>query len=153
MEKTTDATRRWSGPITLAKSAHTGPILRAGRALKCLYLVTRSLDPTGVGRARWMMRWKPALKASPITIGDPIPGSRNLVMKTPETPLARSSRFFIRQRHQAGVSRIGRWVGPRSELLVDQVTEPAAVMAEAWEVSSRSTAWPSMRVRVAPMHM
>lgn len=71
MEKTTDATRRWSGPITLAKSAHTGPILRAGRALKCLYLVTRSLDPTGVGRARWMMRWKPALKASPITIGDP----------------------------------------------------------------------------------
>lgn len=55
--------------------------------------------------------------------------------------------------HQAGVSRIGRWVGPRSELLVDQVVEPAAVIAEAWEVSSRSTAWPSMRVRVAPMHM
>jgi len=26
-------------------------------AMKCLYLVTRSLDPTGVGRARWMMRW------------------------------------------------------------------------------------------------
>jgi hypothetical protein len=25
-------------------------------ALKCLYLVTRSLDPTGVGRARWVMR-------------------------------------------------------------------------------------------------
>jgi putative transposase len=23
-------------------------------ALKCLYLVTRSLDPTGGGRARWM---------------------------------------------------------------------------------------------------
>ena len=31
--------------------------------MKCLYLVTRSLDPTGVGRARWMMRWKPALNA------------------------------------------------------------------------------------------
>ena len=32
-------------------------------ALKCLYLVTRSLDPTGRGRARWTMRWKPALNA------------------------------------------------------------------------------------------
>lgn len=32
-------------------------------ALKRLYLVTRSLDPTGVGRARWMMRWKPPLNA------------------------------------------------------------------------------------------
>jgi transposase-like protein len=26
-------------------------------ALKCLYLVTRALDPTGRGRARWAMRW------------------------------------------------------------------------------------------------
>jgi transposase-like protein len=26
-------------------------------AMKCLYLVTPSLDPTGVGRARWTMRW------------------------------------------------------------------------------------------------
>ena len=33
----------------------------------CLYLVTRSLDPTGRGRARWMMRWKPALNAFAIT--------------------------------------------------------------------------------------
>ncbi len=32
-------------------------------ALKCLYLVTRSLDPTGRGRARWAIRWKPALNA------------------------------------------------------------------------------------------
>lgn len=36
-------------------------------ALKCLYLVTRSLDPTGAGRARWVIRWKPALSASAIT--------------------------------------------------------------------------------------
>jgi putative transposase len=36
-------------------------------ALKCLYLVTRSLDPTGGGRARWMIRWKPALNAFAIT--------------------------------------------------------------------------------------
>lgn len=26
-------------------------------ALKCLYLVTRSLDPTGRARARWVIRW------------------------------------------------------------------------------------------------
>lgn len=36
-------------------------------ALKCLYLVTRALDPTGRGRARWAMRWKPALNAFAIT--------------------------------------------------------------------------------------
>ena len=36
-------------------------------ALKCLYLVTRSLDPSGGGRARWVMRWKPALNAFAIT--------------------------------------------------------------------------------------
>lgn len=35
-------------------------------ALKCLYLVTRSLNPTG-GRAPWVMRWKPALNAFAIT--------------------------------------------------------------------------------------
>jgi putative transposase len=32
-------------------------------ALKCLYLATRALDPTGKGKARWAMRWKPALNA------------------------------------------------------------------------------------------
>ena len=36
-------------------------------ALKCVYLVTRSLDPTGRGRARWVTRWKPALNAFAIT--------------------------------------------------------------------------------------
>ena len=39
-------------------------------ALKCLYLVTRSLDPTGVGRTRWTMRWKPVINAFAITFGD-----------------------------------------------------------------------------------
>jgi putative transposase len=32
-------------------------------ALKCLYLTLRSLDPTGRGRQRWAIRWKPALNA------------------------------------------------------------------------------------------
>jgi putative transposase len=36
-------------------------------ALKCLYLVTRSLDPTGKGKTRWATRWKPALNAFAIT--------------------------------------------------------------------------------------
>ena len=44
-------------------------------AMKCLYLVTRSLDPTGVGRARWTMRWKPALNAFAITFGDRFPAA------------------------------------------------------------------------------
>jgi hypothetical protein len=39
-------------------------------AMKCLYLVTRSLDPTGTGRARWMMRWNPVINAFAITFGD-----------------------------------------------------------------------------------
>jgi putative transposase len=42
-------------------------------AMKCLYLVTRSLDPTGQRRARWAMRWKPALNAFAITFGDRFP--------------------------------------------------------------------------------
>jgi putative transposase len=42
-------------------------------AIKCLYLVTRSLDPTGTGRARWTMRWKPALNAFAITFADRFP--------------------------------------------------------------------------------
>lgn len=36
-------------------------------AVKCLYLVVRSLDPTGKGRKRWMNRWKAALNAFAIT--------------------------------------------------------------------------------------
>ncbi|MFK0192837.1 IS256 family transposase [Kitasatospora sp. NPDC090308] len=32
-------------------------------ALKCVYMAVMSLDPTGTGRKRWTMRWKPALQA------------------------------------------------------------------------------------------
>jgi len=44
-------------------------------AHKCLYLVTRSLDPTGRGRARWATRWKPALNAFSITFADRLPAA------------------------------------------------------------------------------
>jgi putative transposase len=36
-------------------------------ALKCVYLAVMSLDPTGQGRRRWSMRWKPALNAFEMT--------------------------------------------------------------------------------------
>ena len=44
-------------------------------AIKCLYLVTRSLDPTGTGRTRWAARWKPALNAFAITFADRFPSA------------------------------------------------------------------------------
>jgi putative transposase len=44
-------------------------------ALKCLYLVTRSLDPTGTGRTRWTMRWKPVINVFAITFGDRWPAA------------------------------------------------------------------------------
>jgi hypothetical protein len=51
-------------------------------ALKCLYLVTRSLDPTGRDRTRWTMRWKPALNALPITFHGRWPAAETYSMKT-----------------------------------------------------------------------
>ena len=44
-------------------------------ALKCLYLVTRSLDPIGTGSTRWTMRWKPVINAFAITFGDRWPAA------------------------------------------------------------------------------
>ena len=44
-------------------------------AMKCLYLVTRSLDPTGRGRQRSTMRRKPALNAFSITFADRYPAA------------------------------------------------------------------------------
>ena len=43
--------------------------------LRCLYPVTRSLDPTGTGRTRWAMRWKPTINAFAITFGDRFPAA------------------------------------------------------------------------------
>ena len=47
-------------------------------ALKPLYLVTRSLDPKGLGQARWVTRWKPALNAFAITFADRMPAAGNV---------------------------------------------------------------------------
>lgn len=45
--------------------------------LKCLHLVARSLDPTGRGKARWAMRWKPAFNAFAITFNGRITPTGN----------------------------------------------------------------------------
>jgi transposase-like protein len=47
-------------------------------ALKCLYLVTRGMDPKGTGQARWITRWKPALNAFAVTFADRMPAAENL---------------------------------------------------------------------------
>ena len=55
----------------------SGPLPTEQAALKCLYLVVRSLDPTGKGRKRWMNRWKAALNAFAITFeGRILPSDR-----------------------------------------------------------------------------
>lgn len=48
--------------------AYTRPSARGhfpdeAAALKCVYMAVMSLNPTGAGRKRWTMRWKPALQA------------------------------------------------------------------------------------------
>jgi putative transposase len=48
---------------------------RKPKTRKCLHLVTRSLDPTGTGRTKWAMRWKPALNVFAITFGDRFPAA------------------------------------------------------------------------------
>jgi putative transposase len=46
-------------------------------ALKCVYLAVMSLDPTGTGRKRWTMRWKPALNAFEIAFDGRLAAGRN----------------------------------------------------------------------------
>lgn len=46
-------------------------------ALKCPYLVTRGLDPKGLGQARWVTRRKPALNAFAVTFADRMPAAEN----------------------------------------------------------------------------
>jgi len=46
-------------------------------ALKCVYLAVMSLDPTGAGRKRWTMRWKPALNAFEIAFDGRLAAGRN----------------------------------------------------------------------------
>lgn len=63
-------------------------------ALKCRYLVTRSLDPVGQGRTRWTMRWKPVIDAFAITFSDRWPGAEP-TDRTSETPFAKQARATL----------------------------------------------------------
>ncbi len=47
-------------------------------ASKTLHLVVRPLDHKGLGQARWVTRWKPALNAFAITFADRMPAAENL---------------------------------------------------------------------------
>jgi transposase-like protein len=46
-------------------------------AMKCLYMVITSLDPTGRGRKRWSNRWKAALNAFDITFDGRLSAAAN----------------------------------------------------------------------------
>src|SRR4051812_17673300 len=46
-------------------------------ALKCVYLAVMALDPTGAGRRRWTMRWKPALNAFDLAFEGRLSAGRN----------------------------------------------------------------------------
>lgn len=69
--------RRITFKATTAAGLYQGQIGRENPLIQhpCLYLVTRSLDPTGQGRARWAMRWKPARNAFAITFADRFPAA------------------------------------------------------------------------------
>ena len=69
-------------PVTVArwtywKNKHEQGLSPMGRAMKTLYLVTRSLDPKGTGQTRWVTRWKPALNAFAITFADRMPAAED----------------------------------------------------------------------------
>ena len=44
-------------------------------ALTCVYVVTRSLDPTGKGQARWNLSWTRSLNAVATTFADRWPAA------------------------------------------------------------------------------
>jgi hypothetical protein len=71
--------KQWPPSMQRHRPDEPGGFQQSGRgqqaALKCLYLVTRSLDPTGTGKARWALRWKPARNAFAVTFGDRFPAA------------------------------------------------------------------------------
>ena len=83
----------------MPKSLSSGTIPRPGPcgARKCPFLVTRSLDPTGKGRTRWAMRWKPALNAFAITFADRILPSNANEPSTPVTPVIGHARRLVQR--------------------------------------------------------
>jgi transposase-like protein len=59
---TTNAIESVNARIRRAVKAR-GHFPNEAAALKCIYMAIMSLDPTGTGRRRWAIRWRPALNA------------------------------------------------------------------------------------------
>jgi hypothetical protein len=96
------AKRGAEGAKSRRSAAARGHFPTEQAALKCLYLVTRSLDPTGTGRTKWAMRWKPAINAFAIPFGDrfrpprptnPDAGNTNLLARQTLRPTSRDPVF------------------------------------------------------------
>jgi len=73
---TTNAIESVNARIRRAVKAR-GHFPNEAAALKCVYMAIMSLDPTGQGRKRWSMRWKPALNAFDITFDGRLSAGRS----------------------------------------------------------------------------
>jgi transposase-like protein len=73
---TTNAIESVNARIRRAVKAR-GHFPNEAAALKCVYMAIMSLDPTGAGRRRWAMRWKPALNAFDIAFDGRLSAGRS----------------------------------------------------------------------------
>jgi hypothetical protein len=73
---TTNAIESVNARIRRAVKAR-GHFPNEAAALKCVYMAIMSLDPTGTGRRRWAMRWKPALNAFDIAFDGRLSAARS----------------------------------------------------------------------------
>jgi len=73
---TTNAIESVNSRIRRAVKAR-GHFPNEAAALKCVYMAIMSLDPTGQGRKRWSMRWKPALNAFDIAFDGRLSAGRS----------------------------------------------------------------------------
>jgi putative transposase len=73
---TTNAIESVNARIRRAVKAR-GHFPNEAAALKCVYMAIMSLDPTGAGRRRWAIRWKPALNAFDIAFDGRLSAGRS----------------------------------------------------------------------------
>ena len=73
---TTNAIESVNSRIRRAVKAR-GHFPNEAAALKCVYMAIMSLDPTGAGRRRWAIRWKPALNAFDIAFDGRLSAGRS----------------------------------------------------------------------------
>jgi transposase-like protein len=62
----------------VCRGVHRRPLRRTSSpTMKCLYMVTRSLDLKGTGQTRWAVRWKPAMNAFAFAFADRMPAAED----------------------------------------------------------------------------